>query len=126
MSEQFKEFAAEAAASAGRAAKLLAFTTGHKLQIIRQQERIRQLYTRLGKLCYKDRITDEEPDEAEYKPLCDEISKAYRCISRLRDEIEDAKEAYHDACSGVSEAEEADEAEDAEEMSDIDVIPFEE
>ena len=83
-------------------------------------ETIRQLYARLGKLCYKDRITDEEPDEAEYKPLCDEISRSYRCISRLRDEIEDAKEAYHDACSGVPESDEA------EEMADTDVIPFEE
>ena len=109
--EQFVNMASQAASSAGKAAKLMAYITGHKLQIIRQQERIRQLYTRLGKLCYKDRITDEEPDEAEYKPVCDAISDAYRCISRLRDEIEDAKDAYRAEREGIMPADEEDEPE---------------
>lgn len=73
---------------ATEAARHLAFVTGRKLQIIRQQEHIRHLYAQLGKLYYKDRITDTEPDEAEYQPICDAISDAYRTISRIRDEIE--------------------------------------
>lgn len=107
--DQFASMASQAASSAGKAAKLMAYLTGHKLQIIRQQERIRQLYTRLGKLCYKDRITEEEPDEAEYKPVCDAISDAYRCISRLRDEMEDAKEAYRAERDGLDSSAEEEE-----------------
>lgn len=111
----FSTVATEVVATAGQAARHMAFLTGHKLQILRQKEHIRQLYARLGKLCYKDRITDTEPDEAEYQPLCDAISDAYRCISRLRDEMEEAKEA----CRSSAQSESPQQDED-----DVEIIPL--
>lgn len=116
--DQFVNMASQAASNAGRAARLMAYITGHKLQIICQQERIRQLYTRLGKLCYKDRITDEEPDEAEYKPVCDAISDAYRRISHLRDELENAKDAYRAERDGIAATAET------EDEPEMDFIPL--
>ena len=36
-------------------------------------------------------VTDEEPDDAEYDPLCERISQSFRRINRLRQELEAAK-----------------------------------
>ena len=62
--------------------------------IAAEQENIRRNYTKLGKVYYKDYITDEEPDDAEYLPLCESVSESYRRINELRDEIDDLKDAY--------------------------------
>ena len=56
-----------------------------------QQDKIRRCYTQLGKVYYKDYVTDEEPDDAEYDPLCERISQSFRRINRLRLELEAAK-----------------------------------
>ena len=40
-------------------------------------------------------MTDEEPDEAEYKPLCEAISVSFRRINELREEIAEAKAEYN-------------------------------
>ena len=45
----------------------------------------------LGKLYYRDYITGEEPDDAEYLPLCEAITEAAKNIDALRGELEDAK-----------------------------------
>ena len=95
--EAIYEKAADVAQSAKRTAVLLATISQKKLLIAREQEKIRRNYTRIGKVYYKDYVTDEEPDEAEYKPLCEEISNSFRYINDLRDEIEDAKEEYRAA-----------------------------
>ena len=95
--EAIYEKAVDAAQSAKRTAVLLATISQKKLLIAREQEKIRRNYTRIGKVYYKDYVTDEEPDEAEYKPLCEEISNSFRYINDLRDEIEDAKEEYREA-----------------------------
>ena len=95
--EAIYEKAVDAAQSAKRTAVLLATISQKKLLIAREQEKIRRNYTRIGKVYYKDYVTDEEPDEAEYKPLCEEISNSFRYINDLRDEIEDAKEEYRAA-----------------------------
>ena len=95
--EAIYEKAVDAAQSAKRTAVLLATVSQKKLLIAREQEKIRRNYTRIGKVYYKDYVTDEEPDEAEYKPLCEEISNSFRYINDLRDEIEDAKEEYRAA-----------------------------
>lgn len=99
--EQWKDMAAgaaqkatEAAQSAAKAAKYVAFVSKKKLAIAAEQEKIRRAYGRLGKVYYKDYVTDEEPDQAEYKPICDEISDSYRKINAWKDEIADAKAAY--------------------------------
>lgn len=88
------EITAEAVNQAGRAAKHLTYLSRRRARILQEQERIRRLYARLGKVYYKDYVTDEEPDEAEYLPLCDAISAAYRRINALREEIAAEKDAY--------------------------------
>ena len=95
--EALKDKVVDAAQAAGRVAKLAATISQKKVLIAREQERIRRNYTRLGKVYYKDYVTDEEPDEAEYKPLCEEISNSFRYINDLKEDIEDAKEAYRAA-----------------------------
>lgn len=103
--EALKDKVVDAAQAAGRAAKLAAAISQRKVLIAREQERIRRNYTRLGKVYYKDYVTDEEPDEAEYKPLCEEISNSFRYINDLKEEIEDAKEEYRAARQQTKEDE---------------------
>ena len=90
----WKETACNAAGSAMDAARYMAFMSKRRLEILAEQEKIRRLYTRLGKVYYKDFVTDEEPDDAEYAPLCEKISQAFRRINRLREEMEEARAAY--------------------------------
>lgn len=110
--EAIYEKAVDAAQSAKRTAVLLATISQKKLLIAREQEKIRRNYTRIGKVYYKDYVTDEEPDEAEYKPLCEEISNSFRYINDLRDEIEDAKEEYRAA------------KQDKENGGDVEIVPY--
>ena len=110
--EAIYEKAVDAAQSAKRTAVLLATISQKKLLIAREQEKIRRNYTRIGKVYYKDYVTDEEPDEAEYKPLCEEISNSFRYINDLRDEIEDAKEEYRAA------------KQDRENGGDAEIVPY--
>ncbi len=112
--EQWKDMAAgaaqkatEAAQNAAKAAKYVAFVSKRKFAIATEQEKIRRAYTRLGKVYYKDYVTDEEPDQAEYAPICDEISASYRKINALKDEIAEARAAY----SGETSEEEAEQLE---------------
>ncbi len=99
--ENLKEKAAGAALSAAKTAKYLAFVAKRRMEIAMEQEKIRRAYTKLGKIYYKDYVTDEEPDEAEYKPLCEAISESFRRINALKDEMAAAKEEYN----GVSDEE---------------------
>ncbi len=110
--EALKDKVVDAAQAAGRAAKLAATISQKKVLIAREQERIRRNYTRLGKVYYKDYVTDEEPDEAEYKPLCEEISNSFRYINDLKEDIEDAKEAYRAA------------KQQAKEDADVEILPY--
>ena len=110
--EVLKEKVIDAAQAAGRAAKLAATISQKKVLIAREQERIRRNYTRLGKVYYKDYVTDEEPDEAEYKPLCEAISNSFRYINDLKEDIEDAKEAYRAAKQQTKENE------------DVEILPY--
>ncbi len=92
--DNFKEKVKIAANATVDATKQFAIISKCKVQIAAEQEKIRNLYAKLGKLYYKDFITDEEPDEAEYTPLCSQISSHYRKISALRDRIEEVRENY--------------------------------
>jgi hypothetical protein len=92
--DELKEKARKVAGATVDAAKQLALVSKCRVQITAEQEKIRSLYAKLGKLYYKDYVTDEEPDEAEYEPLCDQISAHYRKISQLRDMMEEAKNNY--------------------------------
>ena len=92
--DSLRDKASSAAQSAAKTAKYVASISKMRLEIVKEQERIRRTYTKLGKVYYKDYVTDEEPDEAEYKPLCDDISASFRRINELRDQIAAEKEAY--------------------------------
>ncbi len=101
--EMFKEKATGAAQSAAKTAKYVALVSKKRLAILNEQDKIRRNYTRLGKVYYKDYVTDEEPDEAEYEPICEDISESFRHINTLRDEIAQAKAAYQDAVDDAPE-----------------------
>ena len=101
--DNFKEKAYCAAGATADAAKHLALIAKYRLAILAEQEKIRSLCTKLGKVYYKDYVTDEEPDEAEYTPLCERISDCYRRINELRAKLEDLRER------GKQEAEEDEE-----------------
>ena len=76
------------------ATKQFAIISKCKIKISTEQDKIRSLYAELGKLYYKDFVTDEEPDEAEYLPLCNRISAHYRKIAQLRERMNKAKTDY--------------------------------
>lgn len=101
--DNFKEKAAEAAQTAAKTAKYVALVSKKRLAILNEQDKIRRNYARLGKVYYKDYVTDEEPDEAEYEPICEEISESFRRINTLRDEIARAKAAYQDVADDAPE-----------------------
>lgn len=86
--------ATDAAQSAAKAAKYVALISKKRLAILNEQKKIRRNYTKLGKVYYKDYVTDEEPDDAEYNPICESISDSFRRINELREEIAAAKEEY--------------------------------
>ena len=54
------------AAGAAQTARLVALISKKKFAILAEQDKIRRCYTQLGKVYYKDYVTDEEPDDAEY------------------------------------------------------------
>ncbi len=95
--EEFKNLATDAAQSAAKTARYVAQVSVKRVEIAREQEKIRRLYTKLGKIYYKDYVTDEEPDEAEYEPVCNAISDCFRRINTLKSELADAKAAYRAA-----------------------------
>lgn len=85
--ETLKDTAADAVQSAAQTAMTMARIAKFKMQILSEQEKIRKAYQELGRVYYKDFATDEEPDEAEYKPWCEKISDSFRRINQLRDAI---------------------------------------
>lgn len=93
--EDLKAKANEAAQNAAKTAKYVAFVSKKRLAILGEQEKIRRAYTKLGKIYYKDYVTDEEPDEAEYKPLCDAITASFSRINDMKEEIAAAKAEYN-------------------------------
>ena len=112
--ENIKDKANAAAQSAAKAAKYVALASKKRLEIVKEQEKIRRNYAKLGKVYYKDYVTDEEPDEAEYKPICEEISVSFRRINELREEIGAAKAEYNG--DGAAE----------DENDDVDIFALEE
>lgn len=92
--ETFKNKVKGAASATVDATKQFAIISKCKIKISTEQDKIRSLYAELGKLYYKDFVTDEEPDEAEYLPLCNRISAHYRKIAQLRERMNKAKTDY--------------------------------
>lgn len=92
--EEIRNLASDAAQSAAKTARYVALVSKKRVEIAREQEKIRRLYAKLGKVYYKDYVTDEEPDDAEYAPICNAISDSFRRINTLKEELSDAKDAY--------------------------------
>ena len=105
--DHFKEKANEAAVSAAKVAKYVAFVSKKRLAIVSEQDKIRRAYTKLGKVYYKDYVTDEEPDEAEYKPLCDAITASFSRINDIKEELAAAKAEYNGEVAEEEPEEEA-------------------
>lgn len=89
--EALKDFFSEFVETAARMTKNAATVTKSNINIFTEQEKQKKAYLELGKLYYRDFITGEEPDDAEYLPLCDAITEAAKNIEALRCEAEEAK-----------------------------------
>ena len=92
--EALKGLVADAVQAATRVTKSAASVTKSNISILSYQEKQKKAYLELGKLYYRDFITGEEPDDAEYLPLCDAITEAAKNIEALRGEVEEAKAAF--------------------------------
>ena len=92
--EALKGLVAEAAQAAARVTKSAASVTKSNINILTEQDKQKKAYLELGKLYYRDFITGEEPDDAEYLPLCEAITEAAKNIETLRGELEEAKAAF--------------------------------
>ncbi len=103
--ESLKNFANDAAQAAAKYTKSAASIAKANFNILAEQDKQKKAYLELGKLYYRDFITGEEPDDAEYLPLVERISETVKAIEELKASIEDAKADF--APAEPAEAEEA-------------------
>lgn len=89
--ENIKTKAAAAAQTAASKAKSLAQIAKANLDIRSEQDKQKKAYTELGKLFYRDYVTGEASDEAEFLPLCEKITESVKRVNALRDLIDDLK-----------------------------------
>ena len=106
--ETLKNLLTDFAQVATRMTKSAAAVTKANINILSEQDKLKKAYMELGKLYYRDYITGEEPDDAEYLPLCDAITEATKNIDNLRTTVQDIRSAKDDDLTEeASEAEEA-------------------
>ncbi len=103
--EALKDFFSEFVETAARMTKNAATVTKSNINIFTEQEKQKKAYLELGKLYYRDFITGEEPDDAEYLPLCDAITEAAKNIEALRCEAEEAKADFGKSAKDAADAE---------------------
>ena len=99
--EALKNMVAEAAQAAARVTKNAASVTKANISILSEQDKLKKAYQELGKLYYRDYITGEEPDDAEYLVHCEAISAAVKAIDSLKSELEERKAAAKAAAAPV-------------------------
>lgn len=116
--ESVKNKASEAAQTAAAKAKSLAKIAKANIDIRSEQEKQKKAYTELGKLFYRDFITGEASDEAEYLPWCDKVTESVRKVNELRDMISDLKAKEEPADAEADECPEECSAEKLEEQSE--------
>ena len=116
--EALKGLVAEAAQAAARVAKSAAEVTKSNISILTEQEKQKKAYLELGKLYYRDYITGEEPDDAEYLPLCEAITEAAKNLEALRADLEEAKASFAKPAPAAEEAP-AEEADFEEELDNL-------
>ena len=87
--DAIKGYATNAAQTAVKKTKMLASVAKANITILAEEEKIKKAQLELGKIYYKDFILDEEPDQAEYLPLCDKITDNLKLeIAMAREEVE--------------------------------------
>lgn len=101
--ESIKNKVSELAQTGASKAKNLAQTTKANIDIRTEQDKQKKAYIELGKLFYRDFVTGEESDEAEYLPWCDKITESVKKIDELRAQIEDMKKGDAPADEEVEE-----------------------
>lgn len=112
--DAIRGYATNAAQTAVKKTKMLASVAKANIAILAEEEKIKKAQLELGKIYYKDFILDEEPDQAEYLPLCDRITESLKLIDNLKLEIALAREE-----TGVAEEDEEAPAAKAEEPEGI-------
>lgn len=86
-----------------KTAKFMTIISKKRLEISLIKKEISRKYEKLGRIYYKDYITDEEPDSAEYEPLCKDISDCFRRVNKLRKEIDELNDKFFDRKAKVTE-----------------------
>lgn len=89
--ENIKTKATETAQAAAAKAKTLAQIAKANVEILAEQDKQKKGYLELGKLFYRDYVTGEASDEAEYLPWCDKITDSVKKVNQLRDWIDELK-----------------------------------
>lgn len=89
--EALKSMIADVAMAASRVTKSAAAVTKANINILSEEDKLKKAYLELGKLYYRDYITCEEPDDAEYIPLCDAITEATKNIDELRAAVKEIR-----------------------------------
>ena len=91
--EALKKLVNDVAKTAKKATKGAAAVTKAEVSILSEQDKLRKAYLALGKLYYRDYITGEDPDDAEYIPLCDAITEATKNIDELKAKVSEVTSA---------------------------------
>ena len=89
--EALRGFATNAAQSAAKRSKRLATMAKANVAIQQEEVKVRKAQVELGKVFYKNFVSGEEADMAEYLPLCEKITDFGKIIEGLKAEIEQAK-----------------------------------
>ena len=109
--DDLKKFVSDFAQGAASLTRKAASATRTNVSLIAEQERQKKAYLELGKLYYRDFITGEEPDDAEYLPLCAVITETTRNIEAMREKLDTMKSRLF----GFGEPEEGETEPEAEE-----------
>ena len=91
--ESIRGFAASAAQTAAGKTKKLASIAKANFAILAEEDKVKKAQQELGKVYYKNFVSGEEADLAEYLPLCEKITESLKLIESLKAEIEQAKGA---------------------------------
>lgn len=116
--EALKKLVNDVAKTAKKATKGAAAVTKAEVSILSEQDKLRKAYLALGKLYYRDYITGEDPDDAEYIPLCDAITEATKNIDELKAKVSEVTSARKEETEEPEEPEEPEESEEPEEPMD--------
>ena len=95
--ETIRGFAANAAQSAAGKTKKIASIAKANFSILAEEDKVKKAQLELGKVYYKNFISGEEGDLAEYLPLCEKITASLKIIEDLKAQIAEARGAAAEA-----------------------------